>query len=112
MTNKKVLEKEIDYLEIKKPVAYKNEYYSVYQELGERINNLKQVLQDLDRLEMLEKKEIPMKPIAHHYEEIGEKPYIKYSCPKCDNKYQLIKNYGKYCPHCGQRLDWSECNDK
>lgn len=63
-------------------------------------------------LEKLEVKETPMKPIANHYEEIGEKPYIKYTCPKCNNKYQLIKNHGEYCPYCGQRLDWSECNDR
>ena len=54
MNSIEALEKEIDYLEIRKQTAYRNEYYSVYQECEERINNLKKIKQDLERLEKLE----------------------------------------------------------
>lgn len=35
-----------------------------------------------------------IKPTEHHYEEKGEKPYIKYGCPVCEalgNKHQSVK---------------------
>ncbi len=49
-------------------------------------------------------KETPVKPIKKHYETEGEEPYIKCICPKC-NRYPMISAY-KYCPNCGQKLDW------
>lgn len=52
------------------------------------------------------KKQIPQKPIEKHYEEEGEKPYIKYKCPSCQSRYQISKNYDFYCPQCGQKIDW------
>lgn len=49
-------------------------------------------------------------PIEHHYEENGEEPYIKYSCPICDNlgiKHQ-VHPWEDNCSICGINLDWSE----
>lgn len=86
-------------------------YQAPYCFIGNYSKEIKAIKHDLNKFEKLTKKEIPVKPIAHHYEEVGEKPYIKYSCPKCNSKYQLIENIGKYCPYCGQRLDWSDCNE-
>lgn len=62
---------------------------------------------DLQTLQKLVDKETPMKPIENHYEAEGEPPYIKYICPKCKGKYQILEGTG-YCFQCGQRLDWSD----
>ena len=78
MNSKEALEKEIAYLEKRKQAAYRNEYYSIYQELEERINNLKQVLQDLDKLKKLEK----------GIEKIKNLP----NCDICDTKLTLRKD--------------------
>lgn len=47
-------------------------------------------------------------PVAHHYEEAGEEPYIKYSCPVCDslnNKHQ-VHPWQQNCPLCNVNLFW------
>lgn len=62
--------------------------------------------------EELVDKETPMKPIAYklpyevHDGEVVTK-YYDYKCPKCNGFTRM----NKYCPHCGQRLDWSGKDD-
>ena len=38
--------------------------------------------------------------------------HTTYKCPKCECTIHLdwheVKNY---CPTCGQKLDWNDCND-
>lgn len=54
------------------------------------------------------------KPLYKHYEDEGEPPYIKISCPNgC--RIQLypvtekhLAHEHEFCPKCGQKLDWSE----
>lgn len=49
-----------------------------------------------------------IKPAERHYEEPGEKPYIKYSCPVCEtvgNLHQVTPGEGN-CPLCGVNLSW------
>ena len=82
---------------------------------------LKDIKQELDRLEILEQKKIPMKPIRYNINQ--------YKCPKCLNQikgkkwiYNMdtkrfdikskIKVEKVYCPVCGQKLDWSEDDEK
>lgn len=51
-----------------------------------------------------------IKPIAHHYEENGEIPYIKYGCPICEalgNRFTLTNNI-KNCPLCNVNLYWEK----
>lgn len=62
---------------------------------------------NLVAIEALEK-QIPKKPREKHYEEEGERPYIKYKCPSCESKYQIHNFIDSYCNNCGQKLDWSE----
>lgn len=64
--------------------------------------------------------EVKLRPIEHHYENIGEIPYIKYGCQICEEiakAYKLIygeENFHKFsiskgepnCPCCGIKLDW------
>lgn len=62
----------------------------------------------VDTADMIHKRITYVKPVAHHYEEVGEKPYIKYSCPVCDalnNKHQVIPGE-QNCPLCKVNLDW------
>lgn len=47
------------------------------------------------------------KPLMErHYEEPGEKPYIKYTCPNGCKIQPLRKS--NFCSLCGQRLKWEE----
>lgn len=47
-------------------------------------------------------------PVEHHYEEPGEKPYIKYGCPVCEalgNLHQVTPGE-ENCPLCGVNFNW------
>lgn len=48
-------------------------------------------------IEALEK-QIPMKPSSY-------KGFV-FECPKCEEP--VGKNVDRYCPWCGQKIDWSE----
>lgn len=49
-------------------------------------------------------KQIPKKPKA--YVERGK--YFDYECPKCGMTYGQTTWHGKFCPNCGQALDWRD----
>lgn len=54
------------------------------------------------------KRKVSVNPIPHHYEKLGEKPYIKWSCPVCEavgNKAQILHGV-KNCSLCGVSLNW------
>lgn len=55
------------------------------------------------------KKQIPKKP---HFEGDGywngELVYDTWVCPNCDTDYEVEADKHKYCPNCGQKIDWSE----
>lgn len=54
------------------------------------------------------------KPLYKHYEDEGEPPYIKISCPNgCGIQLypvteKRLAHEHEFCPKCGQKLDWSE----
>ena len=87
-------------------------------------NHYMQLKQDLDRLEILEQKETPMKPavsFATFKTKRGKGYHINTikntRCPKCceDVKESYLgrmksSNYN-YCYKCGQRLDWSDLDE-
>lgn len=76
------------------------------------------------------KQKVKVKPIAHHYENEGEPPYIKYGCPICEQIAEQAKTkqiytndeddtQGKFirfsfpektenCPCCGINFDWNK----
>ena len=66
--------------------------------------------QDIDLIESIVEKEIPMKPklfMRDGYDE-DESVYDAWDCPYCGTHYQIIFDKHDYCPKCGQRIDWEE----
>ncbi len=91
----KYFKKEIDFAERRKSDCSET-MLSVFEDEIDTANTV---------IEALEK-QLPKKPIERHYEEEGEEPYIKVSCPNgCRFQPSRTSNY---CRECGQRLDWSE----
>ena len=55
-------------------------------------------------------KQIPKKPT---YEGDGYSPDGKFVldewiCPCCETRYEVDYDEYDYCPHCGQKIDWSD----
>ena len=38
----------------------------------------------------------------------GELVYDTWICPNCDTDYEVGTDTHKYCPNCGQAINWSE----
>lgn len=65
---------------------------------------------DIELIEEIVKKAIPMKPID------VQTPVVTWGlCPVCKGEYRKLGRKpnrvflsDKYCPDCGQRLDWSD----
>lgn len=55
-------------------------------------------------------KQIPRKPdlIGDGYDDDGNLIYDTWMCPCCRTEYELDYDDYKFCPNCGQALDWSE----
>ena len=62
-------------------------------------------------IEALEK-QIPKNPdlIGDGYDDNGNLIYDTWICPCCRTEYELDYDDYKFCPECGQALDWSENN--
>ena len=66
--------------------------------------------EDIDLIESIVEKEIPMKPklfMRDGYDE-DEAVYDAWDCPCCGTHYQIIFDKHDYCPHCGQRIDFGD----
>ena len=66
--------------------------------------------QDIDLIESIVKKEIPRSPIrnGYWYDPDRSRVHVGWKCSDCGTKYRVYYADYDYCPHCGQRLDWSE----
>lgn len=71
----------------------------------EDVNN-KELSQCID--DALEK-QIPKKPdlLGDGYDDNGNLLYDTWICPCCETQYELYYDEYKFCPNCGQALDWS-----
>ncbi len=51
---------------------------------------------------------VKLRPVEEHYEQPGEKPYIKYSCPLCNmcGVMHRVHPGDTRCPICGVNLLW------
>ena len=65
--------------------------------------------EDIDLIEEIVKKEIPKKPYfeSDGYAD-GYPVYDTWICPRCGEHYEIECDHYDYCPHCGQRIDWSD----
>lgn len=45
------------------------------------------------------------------YDEKGELIYDTGYCPTCRHEFEVYYDATKYCPNCGQHLDWSETEE-
>lgn len=59
-----------------------------------------------EQLQELKEQDTAKPLLERHYEELGEKPYIKYICPNGCKIQPLRKS--NFCSLCGQRLKWEE----
>ena len=62
----------------------------------------------VNTLQKLVDKENPMKPIDGMTGLTFKDAHKCKLCPKCKGKGMAIKKEWKYCPNCGQKLDWSD----
>lgn len=59
-----------------------------------------------DQIRDLKERDTEKALLERHYEEPGEEPYIKYTCPNGCKIQPLRKS--NFCSLCGQRLKWEE----
>lgn len=45
------------------------------------------------------------------YDENGELIYDTGYCPTCRHEFEIYYDATKYCPNCGQHLDWNNVKD-
>lgn len=64
----------------------------------------------LNMVENAVEKQIPKKPdfIGDGYDDNGNLIYDTWTCPCCETQYELDYDDYKFCPECGQSLDWSD----
>lgn len=84
---RKILERELLAVTLESNVSKETQK----KRLNEKFRALNVALEAID-------KQIPKKPIE-------KSPWV-YHCPRCDS--QTIDKKFKFCPDCGQVLDWSE----
>lgn len=65
----------------------------------------------VEQSDLICRRSVRIKPTAHHYEGVGELPYIKYSCPVCDaiGNIHQVHPVQQNCSLCGVRFYWGEC---
>lgn len=68
------------------------------------------IIEALNTIKTAVKKQIPKKPdlIGDGYDDNGYLIYDTWICPCCETDYELDYDDYKFCPECGQALDWSE----
>lgn len=76
----------------------------------EKRRNKVQIMEEECAIYALEK-QIPKKPILKEYGFFGPYPF----CSCCDNALINTRNDSwhkeKFCPNCGQKIDWSEVEE-
>lgn len=67
---------------------------------------------DLQTIKEALEKQIPKKPdfIGDGYDDNCNLIYDTWICPSCETQYEVDYDDYKFCPECGQKIDWSENN--
>lgn len=108
MSNKTMYEKEkeiTDKIDVKKAIKmFQNLIFLENHKIAE--NHCRKLA-----IEALEK-QIPKKPDfeGDGYDDNGNLIYDTWICPCCEKQYELDYDDYKFCPDCGQALDWSDNN--
>ena len=92
---RKILERELLAVTLESNVSKKE---TQKKRLNEKFKALNVALEAID-------KQIPKQPIE-------KSPWV-YHCPRCDSRTiedAIIKKF-KFCPDCGQALDWGDTDD-
>lgn len=81
------------------------------QRLAFNIHRVMDVI-DCENIKKIKKsleKQIPKKPFLEcdGYAD-GELVYDTWRCPNCDSAYEVEYDDYKYCPNCGQAIDWRD----
>lgn len=68
----------------------------------------------VEKYESLKEKNTSKKPNfeGDGYDDKGQLMYDTWICPNCEKHYELDYEEYDYCPHCGQKIDWSDKNVK
>lgn len=58
-------------------------------------------------------KQIPKNPdlLGDGYDDNGNLIYDTWICPCCETQYELDYDDYKFCPECGQAIDWSDLKE-
>ena len=73
--------------------------------LIDAFRNAEKILEGKEEyIKQLIKKDTPL-PV---YLDNGELVYDTAICENCNERYEIDYEHYKYCPNCGQRLDWPE----
>lgn len=110
-------------MELKKPIKKLHEYFDELLSVGQVIDFFMDFYiahgdpgrveeaelltnEDVTEYRRLKERDTAKPLMERHYEEPGEKPYIKYTCPNgCKIQPSRKSNF---CSLCGQRLKWEE----
>lgn len=46
------------------------------------------------------------------YDPDGNMIYDAWDCPRCGTSYEIDYDHYDYCPNCGQKIDWSDEDEK
>ena len=71
------------------------------------------IIEALNTIKTAVKKQIPKKPdfIGDGYDDNGNLIYDTWICPCCETDYELDYDDYKFCPECGQAIDWSDLKE-
>lgn len=84
-----------------------NKYQKAYERLSSRTYQYadkKSVYKDIETMGELVDKATPRKPRPLFL----QMAFMPYKCPICEELVNDKKYKYKYCPNCGQKIDWSE----
>ena len=75
-------------------------YTRAFSRIKESVGNSSAILEDLDTINELVRKEMPKKPII-----LGSGRMYHFKCPTC-GKDSIYATKNPRCMYCGQALDW------
>ncbi len=89
--------------------------YLIKEDLRQKLYRLDDKLKEIRKYESVDidnKNNILIPQVPHYeadgYDTEGNLVYDTWICPNCETHYKVEYDHYKYCPECGQAIDWSE----